>query len=187
MISKEYPNYDYIDGEVIRKSGKVCKPTIRSNGSIVYKLRDANNKWNQVRIQTIKALTGDKLVLPESARKVLHGNGDYWIDTDGVVYSFSIRNPQGLVMKVRKGSSGYLQVQIVYKGRKHIVDVHKLMGETFIEPDYSSKGLVCMHLDNNKLNPKLSNLKLGSYSENNKAAYADGLNKGNGLKRKNPI
>ena len=44
--------------------------------------------------------------------------------------------------------------------------------------------LCCMHLDDNKHNNDLDNLKVGTYSENNKAAYSTVANLGNGLKFK---
>ena len=61
--------------------------------------------------------------------------------------------------------------------------IHSLIAITFLDENYIGKGLCCLHLDNNKNNHQLSNIKIGTYSENNKQAYTDGVNEGNGLKR----
>jgi hypothetical protein len=58
-------------------------------------------------------------------------------------------------------------------------DIQKLMAITFLDPDYSNKGLCVMHKDDDKTNNVLTNLKIGTYSENNKSAYDNGLNNGN--------
>lgn len=54
--------------------------------------------------------------------------------------------------------------------------IHQLLALAFLDSNYSEKGLCVMHLDDDKHNFKLSNLKVGTYSENNKAAYDSGVN-----------
>jgi hypothetical protein len=49
--------------------------------------------------------------------------------------------------------------------------------------NYPDHGLCCLHLNNDKQDNRLINLAVGTYSQNNKQAYADGLNPGNGLKK----
>ena len=53
--------------------------------------------------------------------------------------------------------------------------VHRIVGVTFIPNPYNYP--IILHKDNNKLNNHVSNLSWGTYSENNRQAIRDGLNK----------
>ena len=81
------------------------------------------------------------------------------------------------------GTNGYPYVKIQYDGIGRKVDVHKLVAEAFMMKDYSKYGICCMHRDDDKMNPHVDNLELGSYSQNNKDSYGRGRNPGNGLKK----
>ena len=73
--------------------------------------------------------------------------------------------------------NGYVYINIsylingnhIYKQRR----LHILLAETFI-PNPDNKPIV-MHIDNNKSNNNLDNLKWGTISENTKQAFDDGL------------
>lgn len=181
MIIPEFSNYEYIDGDVVdTKTGKT--KLLRKRGD--YKLKDDTGKWRAVSVVKIKALCGDTLVLPEDAVPIKGAAEGYHIDKKGIVYSFSRSHPAGTILKGSVGSGGYLRVKIVDAyGVSKDVDVHSLVAKAFIDEYYIEKGLVCMHGDNNKLNPCLDNLSVGTYSQNNKDAYTDGLNPGNGLRK----
>lgn len=182
MVIPEFTNYRYVDGEVVdRKTNKV--KALRKRGD--YKLKDDTGKWRAVSVVKIKALCGDILELPKDAVEIKSAAKGYYIDKKGTVYSFSKSNPAGAVLKGSIGSGGYLRVKIVSVcGTSKDVDVHSLVARAFIDENYIEKGLVCLHSDNDKLNPRLDNLSVGTYSQNNKDAYTDGLNPGNGLKKK---
>jgi len=81
---------------------------------------------------------------------------------------FSPHIKQGIILKPRVGTNGYMQLSINYKGKLRTCSVHKLVAETFLMNDYIQKKLCCMHKDNNKLNCHLDNLVIGTYSTNNK-------------------
>lgn len=73
------------------------------------------------------------------------------------------------------GGVGYLTVSL-YKNHKAITkNVHELVANAFLgkRPD----GMTINHKDGNKVNNKLSNLEIVSYSKNLKHAYESGLNK----------
>ncbi len=109
--------------------------------------------------------------VPSTARQVMRATGKYYIDTDGTVYAFPISHPQGIKSKFRLSTAGYVSTTIDGKS----VDVHVLMAETFIMQDYIKKGLCCLHRDNDKTNCNISNLNIGTYSQNNKDAVTDKL------------
>jgi len=141
------------------------------------KMKNDLGIWKGVSLSKIKSLSGLNLILPYDTRPIKNSI-DTYIDTKGNVYTFSTLNPQGiqLVNYISK-SNGYPRVNIIYNNKRRSIEVHILMAETFIMEDYISKGFVCMHLDSNKLNNNLSNLDVGTYSENNKDAYIKGINK----------
>lgn len=78
-------------------------------------------------------------------------------------------------MKIRPGFYGYVVLGISYSG--HILQkrVHRLVAETFLENDDPKNKTIVMHLDNNKTNNCVSNLKWGTVSENTQQAVNDGL------------
>lgn len=73
-------------------------------------------------------------------------------------------------------NKGYKCVDLHSKDgtRKHLL-VHRLVAIEFV-PNINNDPIV-LHKDNNKLNTHYSNLKWGTYSENNAQAIRDGLNK----------
>lgn len=182
MIIPEFSNYRYVDGEVVDNKTNRVK-ALRKQGD--YKLKDDAGKWRGVSVSKIKALCGDTLKLPEDAVPIKSAAEGYYIDKKGKVYSFSSAYPAGTILDCGIGSNGYLRVHLKTKcGKNRMIEVHSLVARAFIDEEYTSKGLVCLHKDNNKLNPALDNLSVGTYSQNNKDAYTDGLNPGNGLKKK---
>ena len=170
-----YPGYTFTEGKVFIPKDRELKLT-----------RDGYRIVNDQGVRT--SVTAESLyrqlspiLLMATGSKSIPGEDYYFISLTGTVYSFNpVLNPNGAILTHSIGSTGYIRVNI----RGNTQDVHMLMARTFLDKDYVAKGLCCMHLDNDKTNPELTNLKLGTYSENNKAAYADGLNLGNGLKYK---
>jgi hypothetical protein len=71
------------------------------------------------------------------------------------------------------GSHGYPRLNLGF-GKTY--NVHVLVAETFIGP--RPKGCVVRHKDGNRLNPKLSNLEYGTYSENTRDAVKHGTHSG---------
>lgn len=58
----------------------------------------------------------------------------------------------------------YIIVHLSKNGKQKIFYVHQLVLETFIGP--RPNGMVCRHLDGNRTNNKLENLRWGTYDEN---------------------
>ena len=181
-----YPDYYFI-GDVlffVTKKGKV--KTINkgtAKNSTKYRIKNSDGMWCRVSEKTLLAAAGRTLKIPKDAKQIPN-TSSYWIDESSNIYSFSAQNLQGIILKPIVSTDGYMHVSIVTSDNcTKNYSVHTLMVQTFIMEDYISKGLCCMHLDNNKHNNNLSNLAVGTYSENNKAAYRDGLNPGNGLKK----
>lgn len=172
-----YSNYYYNSdtNQIIRKATGEIVTLSKIRGKYVAKLKNDKNEWKSVSLTTIKSLAGIRIDLPENAQ-VIKGTDKYYIDTEGNVYSFSKYNPSGKKLKPLKSKNGYIYVIIDGKHRS----VHSLMLNTFVykkDGRYEDEGLVCLHLDNDKANNNLTNLKLSTYSENNKQAYSDELNK----------
>ncbi len=61
--------------------------------------------------------------------------------------------------------------QVVYNGAQYTV--HRLMVETFLEKDENKP--IVNHIDGNKMNPRIENLELTTYSGNITHAYKSGL------------
>jgi hypothetical protein len=135
-------------------------------------------------LSKIKSLSGYGLKLPKDAVKI-RGSKSSYIDKSGTVYSFNHQHPQGITMKPRLGTNGYMEIKIkMDNGLNKYFGIHQLLLDAFVYPGYVEDGLCCMHKDNNKTNNSLENLEVGTYSQNNKDAYKDGLNKGNSEWRK---
>ena len=98
-------------------------------------------------------------------------DGNYKINESGIVI-----NKNGHVMRVAQSNSGYLRTALEIPGRpgeRVNESIHRLVARTFLKnPDNLP---VVMHLDNDKLNNQVSNLKYGTYEENIQQAIADGL------------
>lgn len=183
---KNFSQYYYKNNEVrYIKNDKLVKPFIakkKNSTTLRYKLKNDEEVWIGIAATTVEALAGNTLQLPSDALPIYNSNGQYFIDKAGTVYSFA-SDKRGIILQHQTGTSGYLYVNVFYEGTVKSVNIHKMVVETFILPNYTSKGLVCMHRDNNKTNCHIDNLCLGTYSQNNKDAYKDGLNPGNGLKK----
>ena len=175
-----YSDFKYFNGKVFKNSGALISKTVLAQGGVRFKMKNDVGTWFSVSERKIKSLTSLKLVLPDDAVVVPHSK-DTYITPNGEVFTYSTANPQGTKLTIHVGSNGYPRVTVFYKDKYSGIAVHRLLLEAFVDKDYISKGLCCLHKDDNKLNYCLDNLKIGTYSENNKDAYRTGLNPGNGL------
>jgi hypothetical protein len=85
-------------------------------------------------------------------------SGKYKIDKSSNVYS----KAKGRLLKPSKSVRGYMVLNLSKKTRP----LHQLMIESFVDADYKSKNLVVDHIDRNKNNNELSNLRLVSKKDN---------------------
>ena len=110
----------------------------------------------------------------------IKNHSGYYITPRGHVYS-----PRGK-LKLKLNSAGYYRVTLYGKVKERLL-VHRLVAEAYI-PNPGNLPVV-MHLDNDKTNNRVSNLKWGTQSDNLCQAQGEGRIKtsyqpgvGNGLK-----
>lgn len=104
-------------------------------------------------------------------------NGIYKVSNLGRVKSLANKyNRKEIILKgfLR---SGYVSVNL-YKDRvvKNAF-VHQLVAESFIDKNYKNKGLVCDHINNNRLDNHLSNLQIITIRENSSKNTRNSNNK----------
>ena len=114
---------------------------------------------------------------------------DYAITDDGRVWSKPRKDRlgrwwSGKWLKPGKASTGYYTVCLASNTKRKSFCLHQLVLETYVGP--CPEGLQCRHLDGNRENNKLDNLRWGTPSENVFDAVRHGTAPGliKGLKRK---
>jgi DNA-binding XRE family transcriptional regulator len=90
---------------------------------------------------------------------------DYLITKDGQVWSRISKR----WLKARDNYRGYLQIAL---GRKGIRKIHQLVLETYV--GLRPEGMECRHLNGNRKDNRLENLKWGTRSENMQDAVRHG-------------
>ncbi len=176
--SYSYENSVVTKTHTVKKNNEIKRKEITKQKGDVFKLKGDDGKWRRVTLANIQVLCGEELKLPEYAKKIPFTE-HYYADIEGNIYSYSQKNPAGLILSTTVNKSGYPRVKINYKGQIRPVEVHQLMAVTFFCENYVELGFDCMHRDNNKSDCSLMNLKLGTRGCNNKHAYETGVNKGN--------
>ena len=95
----------------------------------------------------------------------------YEIFEDGTVISYKQKNPRKL--KPYPNTKGYLLVDLSVKRRA--IKLHRLVAMAFIDNPYNKPQV--NHIDCDKSNNRVDNLEWVTNGENQKHAYANGLNK----------
>lgn len=90
---------------------------------------------------------------------------NYLIDTEGNVYNINTNK----LLKGSIGEHGYKYYRLSKDGKKKMFYAHRLVAEAFL-PNPNNFTIV-NHIDGNKLNNNISNLRLLSLSENVQAAF----------------
>ena len=102
----------------------------------------------------------EPLKLEEEIWKVINGFSDYRISNLGRVYSTKIN----AMLKLSVDKNGYQIVRIIDTKQKEM-KVHRLVAANFIKK--IPKNMVVDHIDRNKVNNNLLNLRIVTCSENN--------------------
>lgn len=98
-------------------------------------------------------------------RPVVGYEGKYSVSNTGQVFSLNFnRTGQTRKLKPRKNSDGYLRVVLYQEGKANDYFTHHLVLETFKgNPDNKTE---CDHIDGNKTNNHISNLRWVTRTEN---------------------
>lgn len=109
-----------------------------------------------------------------------YGGFTYLVYSNGDIYG-----PTGKRLKHRKNDDGYAVVTMGNsKVKRSTQFVHRIVATLFIpNPDNLSD---VDHMDNNRMNPDMYNLKWSSHEDNVKRAYARGAHVGRAIGEKNP-
>lgn len=92
---------------------------------------------------------------------------NYWVNIDGRVVNEKTRK-----ILIPSERNGYLRINFCYNKNNYKRSLHKILYETFIGP--VPDGMLVDHIDGNRSNNSLSNLRLVTQSDNMKAAMANG-------------
>jgi len=172
MLPEFKDNYEFKNNSVFRlQDNKEMLVKETAKKAKVLKLKANDGVWKQVPFKKILAYEGLILELPTTAVNLKMCGSSYFIDRNGDIYSFSSKYLTGIKLSVNIGTKGYPNVMIPYRGKTRKRDVHTLLCEAFIKPNYVSEGLVAMHKDDDKLHCHIDNLCLGTYSQNLQDAW----------------
>ena len=95
------------------------------------------------------------------------GVSGYFIDdVTYEIWSFK-QKKDGRKIKLCPDSRGYLKFNVYNGGKPKTIMYHQLIVRLFVDPDYDSKTQNIDHLDHNKLNNLIDNLKVVSAGQNN--------------------
>tara|TARA_R110000824_G_scaffold92450_1_gene224290 strand:- start:422 stop:895 length:474 start_codon:yes stop_codon:yes gene_type:complete len=108
------------------------------------------------------------------------GYENYTITRDGVVTSKARNTTRGGPLKVFLSAHGYKRVILTKDGKQRGWMVHQLLAKTYIENPENKPYID--HMDQNKLNNSLDNLRWATHSENMRNVN---LRKDNKLKQRN--
>ena len=81
------------------------------------------------------------------------------------IYSFK-QYKEGRKIKLNPNSRGYLHFNVYNEGIRKYIKYHQLIVKVFIDPNYDSKTQDIDHLDHNRQNNSIDNLKVVSKSGN---------------------
>jgi len=114
----------------------------------------------------------DKSEIDEEIRLINGSETDY-ITPTGKVYKDYGNDKFLSKASYMNRYNGYIYTSITYPEGNKNRRIHKLIAEAYI-PNPENKPIV-MHIDNDRANNIIENLKWGTISENTKAAFDDGL------------
>ena len=114
----------------------------------------------------------------EQWAEIAFGGGRYSVSSNGQVRN----NTTDKILSQQIQNSGYYLVHLNFKGARKAMTIHRLVALAFI-PNPDGKTMVD-HVDCNKLNNHISNLRWATPFENGQYAVANGLFKNAAVKAK---
>lgn len=181
MIIPEFTGYDLTEVNGVYKitkvsSGKEITITKPQKGKEYAKLKNDLGIWKSIGISKLIALCYPPkppegfVLVPGYIKTYISKCGKTWIGPGETT-------PLGTLTCPRYYENDYPQVCVERDPKRGGTRyVHILLALVYLDKDYLDKGLCVMHLDDDKNNFNLTNLKVATYSENNKAAYDTGVN-----------
>lgn len=120
---------------------------------------------------------GDKEIFKQLVLDNFHSQ--YLVSTYGRIISTEYRGVPGriAVLKQKIDTRGYYSIMLIINGQRRDLQIHRLVGITFIENDDPEHRIQINHIDGNKLNPHISNLEWCTPKENIHHIYKTGLKK----------
>ena len=112
--------------------------------------------------------------MDETWEAVLGYEGLKEVSTDGRVKSAPRRGTRGGILKLSVRRDGYAQVNLYRDGVERTPRVHRLVMEAFAGP--CPPGLETRHLDGDRLNNTVDNLRYGTHAENVQDSIRHGTN-----------
>ena len=100
------------------------------------------------------------------------GVAGYYIDDQTYeIYSFKQKKPRKI--QLYPDGNGYLQFDVHNEGKRKHIKYHQVIVKLFVDAKYDSKTQDVDHLDRNKLNNSIENLKVVSRGKNlmNRTVY----------------
>ena len=97
----------------------------------------------------------------------------YFIDDQTYeIWSFK-QYKEGRKIKLRYDKDGYLRFNVWNEGNSKTIRYHQLIVKVFIDPSFNSESMTIDHLDHNRSNNSLDNLRVVTRSENdlNRSMY----------------
>ena len=111
----------------------------------------------------------------EELKPIENSNVDY-ITPSGKIYCYYGNNKYLPKTNTKNKYNGYLYVSLKHKdGYQFQRRVHILVEKAYIKNENPQLYNIVMHIDNDKTNNNVNNLKWGTISQNTKQAFDDGL------------
>jgi len=125
-----------------------------------HELHTTQKKWRYCKVCRKNKKLGITYSPPEDTKWMEYNNSDYLISSDGRVWS----NKRQKLLKPGINKPGYKYVIFRISGKSKVYAIHRLVVITHIKE--ISDGMVVDHIDGDKLNNDITNLRIVSVEQN---------------------